>query len=141
MQETYCMHTLSTSTVTAAASAAPAATPAAMQQYETAVQTVKERSSKDSICVPSASALLRDTFFFPQYETVVKIVRSSKDSICSTKRVRVAARQLLLPTPSPFLHCPICAAIIITRSARILKRRDFACVTCLAARLKLLYAC
>ena len=109
MQETYCMHTLSTSTVTAAASAAPAATPAAIQQYETVVQTAK--------------------------------VRSSKDSICSTKRVRVAARHLLLPTPSPFLHCPICAAIIITRSARILKRRDFACVTCLAARLKLLYAC
>ena len=110
MQETYCMHTLSTSTVTAAASAAPAATPAAMQQYETVVNIVRSR-------------------------------KDSKDSICSTKCVRVAARQLLLPTPSPFLHCPICAAIIITRSARILKRRDFACVTCLAARLKLLYAC
>jgi len=110
MQETYCMHTLSTSTVTAAASAAPAATPAAMQQYETAVKTVK--------------------------------VRSSKDSICRTKRVRVAARQQpLLSTPSTFRPCPILAAIIITRSTRILKRRDFACVTCLTARLKLLYAC
>ena len=79
MQETYCMHTLITSTVTAAASAAPAATPAAMQQYETAVKTVK--------------------------------VRSSKDSICRTKRVRVAARQQpLLSTPSTFRPCPILAA-------------------------------
>ena len=70
MQETYCMHTLSTSTVTSAASAAPAATPAAMQQYE----------------------------------TVAQIVRSSKDSICSTKRVHLAARE---PSSHPLALPPL----------------------------------